>query len=49
MVRDHMKKEGVDGSYDYTMMYYTNMESGGITILLREGHIYAEQDRRQNE
>jgi uncharacterized protein (DUF1015 family) len=33
MVRDKMRKERGPGAYDYTMMYYTNMDSGGITIL----------------
>jgi uncharacterized protein (DUF1015 family) len=33
MVRDHERKEGGSRGYEYTMMYYTNMASGGINIL----------------
>lgn len=33
MVRDQARKRGGPDAFDYTMMYYTNMESGGITIL----------------
>lgn len=33
MVRDQARKRGGPGAYDYTMMYYTNMDAGGVTIL----------------
>ncbi len=32
-LRDQMREKTKSDAYDYTMMYYTNMESGGITIL----------------
>ncbi|MBU2560583.1 DUF1015 domain-containing protein [archaeon] len=33
MLRDQIREENGSDAYDYTMMYYTNMASGGITIL----------------
>jgi uncharacterized protein (DUF1015 family) len=33
MVRDQARKRCGPDAFDYTMMYYTNMDSGGITIL----------------
>lgn len=33
MMRDRMREKTGSDAYDYTMMYYTNMDSGGITIL----------------
>jgi uncharacterized protein (DUF1015 family) len=33
MMRDRMREKTGTDEYDYTMMYYTNMDSGGITIL----------------
>lgn len=33
MLRDQVRSESGSDAYDYTMMYYTNMDSGGLTIL----------------
>ncbi|MEE9474199.1 MAG: DUF1015 domain-containing protein, partial [Candidatus Hydrothermarchaeaceae archaeon] len=33
IMRDRMREKTGSNAYDYTMMYYTNMDSGGITIL----------------
>jgi uncharacterized protein (DUF1015 family) len=33
MLRDQVRGETGSDAYDYTMMYYTNMEGGGLTIL----------------
>lgn len=33
IMRDRMRKKSRSTAYDYTMMYYTNMDGGGITIL----------------
>jgi uncharacterized protein (DUF1015 family) len=33
MMRNQIREESGSDAYDYTMMYYTNMDSGGLTIL----------------